>query len=291
MTTPFNEALVKERMRFQLRRSEIGNACGVGAATVDCWEKGTAVPDKQQFKRLVGLFRRMHHHPPHWVELPGPPYEVSRKLHEAEVVRIVETSPPREQPAPESFSSALSRVREENGVTMAELAGVMGLSDGAVSAWESGDYVPVKENLDKLYDVLPELRVGVEIGAVRAPNSRDIPKPQGNPRDAVRMAMEHSEAERAAPKPEKLEWQGAHAATSPALAPVAPPASDPLPRSVLELAQRQAECMVAKARAERQLREAQKIVDTARQIVQSATEELELVAMEMMDAVRMEAES
>lgn len=50
----------------------------------------------------------------------------------------------------------------------------------AVRFWEDDEHAPVQQNLDKLLELLPELAVAIEAGAVLRPRSQDIPVPEGN---------------------------------------------------------------------------------------------------------------
>lgn len=213
---PFPEALMRERARLQLSRREVADQCGVAQGVVKRWERGEAIPSTQQFKRLVGMMVRLAPHAPDW-GWAGAAVVDGRMLQQREEMaaslkelRESHVEPPR--PPPQSFGDGLRRVREDNEITQDELGELLGVSGAAVSAWETDTNCPVQPNLDKLCEVMPELRAGFECGAIKRPASQDRPVPVGSngrppgqyPRastidTALAMAIESSEDERARP--------------------------------------------------------------------------------------------
>jgi len=217
MNTPaitFHDALMRERARMQIDRRTVADRCGVGENVVKRWERGEAIPSRQQFKRLVTMLRRVAPHIPEWgtfadeiVTGEDAPEREEYQGHARRENERLDKIGADLRPPPESFGAGLRRVREENEVTQDELGEVLGLTGGAVGYWERDNAMPIQVNLDKLYTVLPELKAGVETGAIKRPVSKDMEMPgpvPGAPRASsvdtmLEMAIEQSEAERERP--------------------------------------------------------------------------------------------
>lgn len=212
---PFADAFMRERARFQVNRREVADQCGVAEGVVKRWERGDAVPNRVQFKRLVGMMPRMAPHFPSWEGLGDrivtgaaeEEREHNRQAVDQLTKRIGDSAAAFviHKPEPQEFGVGLRRVREENEVTQEELGALVGVEQGTVSKWESAETTPVKENILKLLELLPELKAGMETGAIRRPKSQDIDKPVGSfghkfPRastidQALDMALQQSDEE------------------------------------------------------------------------------------------------
>jgi len=225
--TDFQQALLIQRARLQLKRREIANQCAVPEDTVYRWERGESVPNVQQFKRLVGLMRRMISHPPAWGVMAGSIVASTRfDQQRAELADFEKENrhiEPEVRPPPVTFGAGLRAAREENESYQKDLGEVIGVEQSTISAWERDETLPVQDNLNKLFMVLPELKAGIDTGAVMRPESRDHAKPPGPqgmkfPRastidQALDMVMEQSDQERKrdAP-PDRPRWSPQDAA-------------------------------------------------------------------------------
>lgn len=217
----FAEAFMRERARYQVSRSEIGRHVGVAEDVVKRWERGEAIPNPRQFKRLITRLHRMLPHVPEWGTYAGAAVtgQVDEYRDDAQgtVDKWVDKIDAAEKPPIEPFGLGLKRVREENDVTQDELGELLGLTGPAVGAWETEVNTPVIPNLAKLFEVLPELRAGIETGAIKRPPSQSIAVPTGGrgfPRastidQALDMALAQSDEEAKRPRAEKFGWASA----------------------------------------------------------------------------------
>lgn len=211
----FATALMKERGRYKIPRAELGRHVGVAEAVIKRWERGDAIPSREQFKRLCTRLPRMAPFFPQWdalaVNVVTGIAEEDREYNAREVSKMIPIIDKIENVDPDDFGVGLRRIREENGVTQAELAELLGVTTPAVTQWEADDTSPVIPNLDKLFEVLPELKAGIEARAIRRPQSqqRDVPNGgRGYPRSTtvdtmLDMALENSDKVAALPKPER----------------------------------------------------------------------------------------
>lgn len=69
------------------------------------------------------------------------------------------------------FSERLKKLREKNGISQAELAKILGLSQGAVGNWESGKREPNFETSRRLADLF---RVSVDFLLGRETRGADL---------------------------------------------------------------------------------------------------------------------
>lgn len=163
----FATALKQERARFQYSRHEVADQCGVSVGKIDEWERGESVPDPQRFKRLVGMMRRLAATPPQWGDGSRSTLADKTALDiQKEVARIKE---PERVPEPEEFHIGLKRIREANGISRSAFAELLGLVSGAVGNWEANACGPSGDNIERIYELLPELKTAVDVGAVKAP--------------------------------------------------------------------------------------------------------------------------
>lgn len=206
----FPEAFMRERARYQISRAQIAQHVGVGAGVIRRWERGEAIPNIQQFKRLISRLPKVAPFAPDWGRFGEAVLDGRLDAHRSELAAFVEDAKRRGEldpkPKAQTFGEGLKRCREENEVTQDELGELLGITGQAVSQWETEDCAPVIPNLEKLYQVLPELQAGVETGAVRRPQSQDKDVPVGNryPRAStvdtmLDMAFEQSDRERDRP--------------------------------------------------------------------------------------------
>lgn len=202
-STPFSTALVRERARLQMDRAFVAKHVGCSAREVRRWERVEAIPSVHQFKKLIGIIRRLSAHTPDWAmtaTMDGGLDAVRAEL--AEASRRADELGLDPKPPSQSFAAGLRRVREDNEITLDELGELLGVSGAAVGAWENELYSPVTINLELLFEVMPELKAGVETGAIRRPSTRDISVPVGNRANvlsAVSMATKSSDDEIARP--------------------------------------------------------------------------------------------
>lgn len=205
---------------MQFTRREVADHCGVSQGVIERWEHGESIPSVQQFKRLVGMkgMRRVGKTPPEWGWAAEPvvdgsgAWEAHKQKH-TDLIRELEQQDPVPRPPPQSFGEGLRRIREENGVSQEALAELLDIEQASVSQWERDGANPVRDNLHKLFQVLPELEMAISVGAVRLPESRDIDKPVGPsgkkfPRASsvdtmLEIAFEQSDAE-VAREPQRL---------------------------------------------------------------------------------------
>lgn len=189
--TKFSTAFMRERARLKMSRRDLADRAGVSEAVIQRWERGEAIPNVEQFRRLIGKLRRLAAFPPAWGHYGTQIVEGTFEQARSELEADLRESPrwdEQERPEPEVFGDGLRRVREENEVTQGELAELLDLTGQAISQWETENSTPVQVNLDKLYGVLPELKAGVDIGAIKRPVARDIPVPVGGPGRPPRLA-------------------------------------------------------------------------------------------------------
>lgn len=69
------------------------------------------------------------------------------------------------------FHQALRSARRHNGLTMSELAELMGVHPQTPGNWEDATVVPIQDHYDKLVQLFPEIETAEK------PSSRDISKP------------------------------------------------------------------------------------------------------------------
>lgn len=164
----FATALKQERARWKYSRHEIADQCGVRVSDVEAWEKGEAVPDVQRYKRLVGLMRRLANTPPNYSRGTDRATLEDRAVIDIqrEALRIKE---PEKAPEPELFGAGLRRIRIENKIGQTELGELLGCGGSAVANWEMDRNPPAADRVPRLYEVLPELKTAIDVGAVKAP--------------------------------------------------------------------------------------------------------------------------
>jgi transcriptional regulator with XRE-family HTH domain len=79
--------------------------------------------------------------------------------------------------AKDEFAARLRELREQKGMTQAELAEKVGVSSDAVARWERGIREPAWSNLTALADAL-----GVSLDAFRQPPKEAPPRKPGRPK-------------------------------------------------------------------------------------------------------------
>lgn len=167
--TPFAIALQRERQRHHASRYEVADACGCSQRDVERWERGEAVPSVQQFKRLVGKYRRLAATPPNYSTGTERTTLAEKALADIQRDALQTKEEPEKLPEPVSFGSGLKRIRLENKVSAATLGEIVGLVGTAIANWEADRNAPSQANLEKLYSALPELKAAVDVGAVNKP--------------------------------------------------------------------------------------------------------------------------
>lgn len=219
----FPEALMRERARYRITRTDLARFVGVAEEVVKRWERGDAIPAKDQFRRLIARLPRLTPYPPSTMSLAGDIVTGNLDARAEEVridiAKLADSGQLVEPPKPprQEFGDGLKRVREENEISQAELGELLGLGGNAVGAWESEVNCPVIPNLSKLLEVLPELKAGIETGAIKRPPSLDKDVPNGGrgfPRAstvdaALDMALTQSDEEAKRPRLERPRWSQA----------------------------------------------------------------------------------
>lgn len=177
MPSDFAKALIKERGTYGASRHQVADHCGVSVGKVEEWEKGTAVPDVATFKRLCGMFRRLNASPPNWTTARIA--TIGDRVAQQQALKI--EPKPESKPAPivvssaepEKFGRALQRIRKANGISTQQLGELIGVGGTAVCNWESCANFPATITVEKLYEVLPELKREIDTGKVERPPARE----------------------------------------------------------------------------------------------------------------------
>lgn len=149
------EVLQREMDRMgRVNARKLANNTRVPETTVREWLAGERTPTRQEWK-LIGLTVRavVHYPPPEfgWVKPVPPPPRVPAPP-PSNVVPIAARPPP----SKETFSAALTRLREKEGLSKLALAQTLGCSDASVNNWEAGMSIS-RRWYDALCLILPEL--------------------------------------------------------------------------------------------------------------------------------------
>lgn len=219
----FAKALRAERARLGYSLYKVANQCGCGQFEVARWEEGTAVPSPIQYKRLMGLLRRL-------VISPAPNYRngSGASIADSEVAKIREEMRPNEdeakamagpalsivkpiapkpeppavpvaKPSPLTFGAALKQHREGNAMSQPAMGTLLGTHATALTKWEKDHNLPLKGHYDTIMQLLPELQKAIERGEVIRPVIHADRSAQGR---AIRAAVKPNR--RAAPVAAKV---------------------------------------------------------------------------------------
>lgn len=183
--------LLRLQRSQQLTVREISHRVGCRESEVVDWEEGRAVPTPRQFARLrnmvdrsIGAFKPLVDG--YWrarreSELAAADAEVAPDLAPSEpalntmrdalAVAMVAPSadppaaasePEREWPAgdpraAETFGEALRRAREAEGISVLDLARLLGVTGSQVRRWQAGTFMPVASLRQQMLDLFPVL--------------------------------------------------------------------------------------------------------------------------------------
>jgi transcriptional regulator with XRE-family HTH domain len=167
----FGDILRREREAMGASWNDVSNNCGATKKQVAAWEHDEEIPNPLQLHKLCGMFRRLRFFA-HTVSTSS---TYQRAVKDLRPLATEQLPPPPELPdAPKTFGEALRQARVHEGMDQAEVGELMGVTGQAVSAWESGENVPVETHYQKLLDVF-----GDWLKDAPAPPSRPIPPPSG----------------------------------------------------------------------------------------------------------------
>lgn len=250
-TYMYGVLLQQERTKINISRHRLADICGVSVRVVRQWEDGRAVPTNDQLERLESKIRTLrkyrHLAKPKPTEAPQAPpslapalqvvrpapeptseQTVKRRFHKKPMGRPIEQYP--------TFGRALRAARLAEGIKADELAKLLGLAgSGTISHWEMGRTTPVRENYEKLLELLPVMKDAKRPEAVKTrgvpPGNRTPHQPPPGPRPRFKEPLTQNLA---MPLQQALEGAQGDAKTKPSdPAPVAatPPPPTPAPKS------------------------------------------------------------
>lgn len=130
-------ALRSLRTARGLRLDEASKSAGVSKGSLSAWENGTSRPRGPALERLLTAFDADARDKAHLLHLADP-------LH----ARIALANTP--LGAPVNVGMVLRVIRTRRGLTQADLARQVGVSQAAVSQWEMGDGTPAAETLHEI---------------------------------------------------------------------------------------------------------------------------------------------
>lgn len=154
----FASALKRINAERGTARADLGKICRVSAAVVKSWEDGTAVPTKAEFGRLMKRHRRIRFFPPAEFSLV-----LETAAVDEETMDVGELEPlqlPAKAVTPRTFGASLRLERETEGLTQAELAEALEVSQTEVGLWETDKRDPPIETAKLLVDLFPRLLYG-----------------------------------------------------------------------------------------------------------------------------------
>lgn len=193
--TTFGQALRHERERLGLTYRDLSVRCGADRDTVKSWENDETVPDRLELKKLFGSMSVLRH----FVHLL-PTQEMQQNAHTdlaragfdkvPQLFPVVSEVPP---PPPSTFGEALRRARIHEGLDQDELAELLRVTGQAVSAWETGKNVPIRDHYEPLCELFPALRNGPQPTLIR-----DIEKPMPGPKSIQDVSV-YAELDAATP--------------------------------------------------------------------------------------------
>ncbi len=163
------EAIHACRMESGFSHRQLADRCGVKKSLIKNWEHDQSRPDGIPWKRLCGAatpfskLRELKHLPS-----PRPGSMEAATLGTQRRRRVTEA-----RDGGHTFHDALRALRLSEGVDQEEVAELLGVTSQAVSAWENGHAVPVREHYDKLLALLPGL------ADAPTPPTQEIPPPSG----------------------------------------------------------------------------------------------------------------
>ena len=190
------QVIQRARVARGLSHREVGDRCGVSPDVSKAWESGELVPTSREWARLTNMVHRgLRVDAMLWRDARArltSPRDAENDMQRAATYATsaearldfdpearIDSEPP-EMPRAEDATTvgeALRRARIIEGVTQEDIAALVGVGDSSVSTWELGNGMPVRENFDKLVQLVPTLE------RWRA-DCADRSKPPGNAKGA-----------------------------------------------------------------------------------------------------------
>lgn len=170
----FGEVLCVQIDRLRRANTSLKNVsdeCGVPVGTIKDWMSGRSQPTFAEFKSLRRAVRGIAPYANLLRDNGAEPdsHDGADQRSETEVPMNARAT----QPNFQTFGSALRWLREREKLSRPDLAEFLSVHPTAIAWWEDGSAAPIKVHLDRLVEVLPDLR------SAPNPASRDIPKPGG----------------------------------------------------------------------------------------------------------------
>lgn len=169
----FGPELQRRRLLRGNDLHHVASRIGVSVNRLRDFESGAEVPSALEAKRIFGVI--------HALKVFDGALVLERKLRDSKVSE------------PLKFHTHLISCRREANLTQKDLAELLGISEVAVGAWESGRATPVRKHYEEMLSLMPRL------GDAPAPRCLDIEKPVG------RGGSGTSTEDRAFAQAEKLE--------------------------------------------------------------------------------------
>lgn len=161
----FGQLLQQARLeKKHLSPRDLARSANVSEAVYKGWEVGQGRPNRLQLAKMFGSNHRLHLHLPKKTAA----IEAATPLAELEPRSI-------DNVVAKTFGDALCAEREREGLSQDDLGALLSppVTNQAVSAWEMNISAPVRDNLEQLYELLPNLALAPK------PHSQDIPVPNG----------------------------------------------------------------------------------------------------------------
>lgn len=169
MTQPtdqtFGQLLQQARLeKKHLSPRDLARSANVSEAIYKGWEVGQGRPNRLQLAKMFGSNHWLHPHLPKKaaaVEAATPIAELGTR----DIVNAIA----------KTFGDALCAERERERLSQDDLGAMLSppVTGQAVSAWETNNSAPVRDNLEQLYELFPNLVLAPK------PHSQDIPVPNG----------------------------------------------------------------------------------------------------------------
>ncbi len=156
------------RRRFDLTQEELAKLLEVSPVTVTSWETGKSRPRSSNLAQIITL----------------------RSMEQQEV----DTALGREH-LPAAISPAeVKRVRRQHDLTQRELGQLVGVSTGAVTAWETGKTGPTRQNRKAILELAGTPRAGVDarLGRMAVAEGAERPPRAELPAEDVRDIRERA---------------------------------------------------------------------------------------------------
>jgi DNA-binding transcriptional regulator YiaG len=132
--------LKRVRRRFDLTQEELAELLEVSPVTVTSWETGKSRPRKSNLAQIITL----------------------RSMEQREVDEALG----REHLPPSISPAEVKRIRRQHDLTQQQMGQLIGVSTGAVTAWETGKTEPTRDNRKAVLELadVPRAQVDVRLG-------------------------------------------------------------------------------------------------------------------------------